>query len=50
MQNFEHATDATKVALESAGSAAHENERYMESLEAKVQAVKAEFEDFSNRV
>lgn len=50
MKNFEHATDATKVALESAGSAAHENERYMESLEAKVQAVKAEFEDFSNRV
>lgn len=50
MQNFEHATDATKVALNSAGSAAHENERYMESLEAKVQAVKAEFEDFSNRV
>ena len=50
MQNFEHATDATKVALESAGSAAQENERYMESLEAKVQAVKAEFEDFSNRV
>ena len=50
MKNFEHATDATKVALNSAGSAAHENERYMESLEAKVQAVKAEFEDFSNRV
>lgn len=50
MQNFEHATDATKVALNSAGSAAHENERYMESLEAKVQAVKTEFEDFSNRV
>ena len=50
MQNFEHATDATKVALESAGSAAHENERYMESLEAKQQALKAEFEDFANRV
>lgn len=50
MKNFEHATDATKVALNSAGSAAHENERYMESLEARVQAVKAEFEDFSNRV
>lgn len=27
-----------------------ENERYMESLQAKEQALKAEFEDFSNRV
>lgn len=50
MQNFEHATDATKVALESAGSAAQENSKYMESLEAKQQALKAEFEDFANRV
>lgn len=50
MQNFGHAADATKTALESAGSAAQENERYMESLEAKQQALKAEFEDFANRV
>lgn len=50
MQNFEHATDATKTALESAGSAAQENSKYMESLEAKQQALKAEFEDFANRV
>lgn len=50
MQNFEHATDATKAALESAGSAAQENSKYMESLEAKQQALKAEFEDFANRV
>ena len=50
MQNFGHAADATKTALESAGSAARENSQYMESLEAKQQALKAEFEDFANRV
>lgn len=50
MQNFGHAADATKTALESAGSAAQENSKYMESLEAKQQALKAEFEDFANRV
>ena len=50
MQNFGHAVDATKAALESAGSAAQENSKYMESLEAKQQALKAEFEDFANRV
>lgn len=35
MNNFEHATAATNTALNSAGSAAQENSRYMESLEAK---------------
>ena len=50
MQNFGNAVDATKTALESAGSAAQENSKYMESLEAKQQALKAEFEDFANRV
>ena len=50
MQNFQHAIDATEVALKSSGSAVKENERYMESLEAKEQAVAAEFEDFANRV
>lgn len=50
MQNFGHAADATKAALESVGSAAQENSKYMESLEAKQQALKAEFEDFANRV
>ena len=50
MQNFGHAADAAKAALESAGSAAQENSQYMESLEAKQQALKAEFEDFANRV
>ena len=32
LQNFQHAIDATNTALESAGSAAKENARYMESL------------------
>jgi hypothetical protein len=50
MQNFGHAADAAKTASESAGSAAQENSKYMESLEAKQQALKAEFEDFANRV
>lgn len=50
MSNFQHAIDATNTALESAGSAAQENSKYMESLEARQQALKAEFEDFANRV
>lgn len=50
MTNFQHAIDATNTALESAGSAAEENARYMESLEASENALKAEFEDFANRV
>lgn len=50
MQNFQHAIDATNTALNSAGSAAKENAAYMESLEAREQALKAEFEDFANRV
>lgn len=50
LQNFQHAIDATNTALESAGSAAKENAAYMESLEAKENALKAEFEDFANRV
>ena len=50
LQNFQHAIDATNTALESAGSAAKENASYMESLEAKENALKAEFEDFANRV
>lgn len=35
MNNFEHAAEATKTALNSTGSAAEENARAMESLEAK---------------
>lgn len=35
MNNFDHAVEATETALNSAGSAAEENSRVMESLEAK---------------
>lgn len=50
MQNFGHATEATEVALNSAGSAARENARYMESLQAKVAAVQASFQQLANAV
>lgn len=50
LQNFEHATTASETALNSAGSAAQENAKYLESLEAREQSLKAEFEDFANRV
>lgn len=50
MQNFQHAIDATNTALNSAGSAAQENSRYMESLEAKTTLLKATFQDFANNV
>ena len=50
MDNFDTATKAAETALDSAGSAAQENEAYMESLDFKVNTLKATFEDFSNRV
>ena len=50
MNNFDHAIEATNTALNSAGSAAQENSRYMEGLEAKTQAVKASFEQLSNTI
>ena len=50
LTNYQTAIQATNTALESNGSAMKENERYMESLQAKEQLLKAEFEDFSNRV
>ena len=50
MNNFGHATKATETALDSAGSAAEENARYMGGLEAQTTAVKAEFESLANNV
>lgn len=50
MNNFDTATKAAETALNSAGSAAQENEAYTESLDFKVNTLKATFEDFSNRV
>lgn len=50
MDNFDTATKAAETALNSTGSAAQENAAYAESLEFKVNTLKATFEDFSNRV
>ena len=50
MSNFNTAVDANKTALNSSGSAAKENARYMESLESQITAVKASFQDFANNV
>lgn len=47
MNNFEHATEATATGLDSAGSAAEENAKWMESLEASVQQIKATFQEFA---
>ena len=50
MTNFEHATEATATALNSAGSAAEENARYMQGIEAHVQQLKATFEELATNV
>ena len=50
MNNFGHATEATETAMNSAGSATKENGRYMESLQAQVQALKAEFQEFATNI
>ena len=47
MENFDVAISATATAMDSAGSAAEENDRVMESLEAKIRTLKAAWEDFS---
>lgn len=50
LSNYNTALNATETALNSVGSAMKENEKYMDGLEAKEAILKAEFEDFSNRV
>lgn len=50
MSNFQTAVDATETAYNSAGSAAQENSRFMESLEAQTNNLKATFQDFANNV
>ena len=44
MNNFSTAIEATNESLNSNGATMQQNEVYMESLEAKVQALKTEFE------
>lgn len=50
MNGFNTALDANKVALNSAGSAVQENEKYMDSLTAKVSQFKSAWEALSNSV
>ena len=50
MQNFDHAVEATTTALNSEGSAMHENEAVMESLEARTNLIKKDFQDLANHV
>lgn len=50
MNNFDHAIEATKTALNSASSAANENAKYMEGLEAKTNQAKATFQELANNV
>lgn len=48
MENFDVAVSATATAMDSAGSAAEENGRVMESLQKKIDNLKAAWENFSN--
>lgn len=50
LQNFDTAVEATATAYNSAGSAAKENERSIDSLEGHTNNLKAAFQDLSNNV
>lgn len=50
MSNFDTVIEATATALDSAGSAAEENSRYMESLDAKVAQLQSTFQQLSSTV
>src|SRR5574344_392778 len=45
MSNFDTAINATSASLDSQGSAMNENSKYMESMEAKLNALKAQFQE-----
>ena len=49
MGNIDAATRSYATAVASAGSATRENERYMSSLEARLTALKAEFQNLSTK-
>lgn len=49
MGNIDAATRAYATAVNSAGSATRENERYMSSLEARLTALRAEFQNLSTK-
>ena len=50
MNNFDHAVEATETALNSASSAARENEKFMEGLEAKTNQLKSTFQQLASSV
>lgn len=50
MNNFEGVQKAYTLAMNSAGSATEENARYMESIQAHLQNLKATFQDFARNV
>lgn len=50
LTNFATASNATATAMNSMGSAAEENAKYMESIEARVTAVSAAFQQMSLKV
>ena len=50
LSNFTTAIKANETALNSAGSSAKENAKYMESLEAKTSQLKASFQELANNV
>lgn len=50
MRNYQTAIDATNTALDSAGSAAKENARYMDSMEGKLEALASAWENFSRKI
>lgn len=50
LQNFSTAVEATETAYNSAGSAAEENSRYMESLQARLTAVISSFQELANNI
>lgn len=50
LENFSVAADAAETSAKSTGSALAENEKYLESINGKVQQFKAVFEDLSNNL
>lgn len=50
MNNFDHAIEATNTAINSQGSALKENERAIDSIQGKQQALNATFEEFANNI
>ena len=50
LNNFEGVQKAYTLAMNSAGSATEENARYMESIQAHIQNLKATFQDFARNV